>query len=250
MNIGVVIPTHNLGEKLQKAIHCLFASRTKHGITLCVIDNNSEGTGIYERCRRSAHWDNSIYYVRIPWNAHFARACNTGIHVLGQVDAFLFLNNDCYLDPDCLNHMVQALRLGAGSIIGARLRYPDGTIQHAGGDIVGDWQAVTHMHRGLPFNDPEVLISEKVPWVTAACMLVHARSFVENGGFVEHFQNGYEDVDLCLRFRVKGIKTYYCAEATAVHEEAQTPGRKDKEAENAEIFFNRWKKENVENFLY
>lgn len=248
MHIGIIVPSNGLAEKLDRCIASIFASETRHELFLCVIDNGTRDDSVFDVCRKHALWNVVIVYVHLPWNSHFARASNTGIHVVGQMDAFLFLNNDCYINPDCIENMVKAMMRGSGDIIGAKLLYPGGAVQHAGGKIHGNWEAVTHEFRGLEADAPEVCESRNVPWVTAACMLVRAKPFVRLGGFMEVFENGYEDVDLCLRFKEKGMKVYYCADAIGIHEEAQTPGRKDHEAANAERFFNCWSRKDVKRF--
>ena len=219
MIIGTVIPSHGLSDKLLRSITALYDSVTKHDILLCVIDNVTPDESVYNVCRTHPAWsEGSITYVRLPWNAAFARASNTGIHVLRQVDAFLFLNNDCYVEPGCVDKMVSALMSGKGHIIGAKLLYPDGTVQHAGGMIKGKWEAVLHEFRGYAADAPEVIKSRNVPFVTGACMMVKASPFVRLGGFMECFNNGYEDVDLCFRFIENFMGVYYCADAVAIHE--------------------------------
>lgn len=249
MDIGVIIPSHGLADKLGRCLNNVTESNQRHDLTICVVDNGTTDRSVLTTCRSSGVWQNQ-YYMRLPHNFHFARACNTGIHVMGIQDAFLFLNNDCYVDPPCIDAMANALIHGKGSIIGALLRYPNDTIQHAGGEIIGNWQVVNHRFRGVPIEDPNAAKSCQVSFVTAACMLVHARTFVENGGFQEVYYNGYEDVDLCMTFISLGKKIYYCAEATAIHEEAQTPGRKEKESENAALFFGKWRTNPVDEYKF
>lgn len=248
MHIVAIIPSHGLSDLLYKCLEHLFMSEMRHELSACVIDNGTPDLSVHDVCCKEQPWSDQMFYVRLPWNSHFARACNTGIHVVGQADAFLFLNNDCFIEPDCLSKMASALTSGKGDIIGAKLLYPDGTIQHAGGMIQGNWQGVSHEHRGLSGDDPLVMASREVSWVTGACMLVRAKEFVRNEGFYEGFENGYEDVDLCLRFKEAGLKVYYCADAVGTHLEAQTVGRKDKEGDNAKMFFNVWTKRDVNKF--
>lgn len=257
MNIGVIIPTWNLEDKLEKCLHHLVINMNEqpissgHNIYPVVVDNGSDNQGheTYQICKKFGILDAGMY-MRLPWNTGFGGASDRGIHVCGEVDVFLFLNNDCYIDKGCLQAMIDAIMKRKGWIIGARLRYPDGTIQHAGGDIIGNWGALSHIDRGVPNEDPGVMVSREVPWVTGACMMVHAETFVRVGGFQEQvYQNGYEDVDLCLTFKLQDKPIYYCAEATGVHEEAQTPGRKKYENTNYRRFFAKWGPHDVLKFL-
>ena len=249
MHIVAIIPSHGLSDLLETCLSHLVMSETRHEIGICVIDNATPDHSVHTVCRVDHPWFDMIHYVRLPHNYWFSRACNTGVHVVGRVDAFLFLNNDCFVERDCVEKMASALTSGKGDIIGAKLLYPGGTIQHAGGEIVGNWRGVNHMHRGISGNDPRVSESKNVSWVTGACMLVRAKEFMNHEGFYEGFENGYEDVDLCLRFIESGRKVYYCADAVGTHLEGQTPGRKDKEGENARVFFNVWTKRDVNKFI-
>ena len=249
MNIGVVIPSHGLADKLSRSIEALFKSQINHSISLVVMDNGTDNNSVYKACIDSEFkCGHDFNYCQTVKNNPFAVASNMGVHVLGLYDAYLFLNNDCYIQPDCLQQMMDAMRSGKGDIIGAKLLYPDGTIQHAGGMIEGNWASVSHHCRGYPGDALQASESRKVSWVTGACMLVRAKPFRDMNGFMEVFQNGYEDVDLCLRFAEKRLKTYYCAEAIGIHEEAQTPGRKDHEHDNAMKFFTCWRRKKAEDF--
>lgn len=241
MKIGVVIPSHGLAEKLDRCLKHLFKSTGENELFPLIIDNGSPDDDVLMTCRSHGIFKRGIY-IRLPWNASFARACNMAALAIGEVDAFLFLNNDCYLDSRCICNMWNALKTGKGSIIGAFLRYPDDGIQHGGGMIRGNWEGVHHVTDGILST-----ASGEVAWVTAACMLVQAKLFIQNG-FNEAYENGYEDVDFCFRMKNKFYRTYYCAEATAIHEEAQTPGRKDNEDKNARLFFSTWSKLDVNKF--
>ncbi len=163
----------------------------------------------------------------------------------------MFLNNDRYVDPGWLDPMVQCISDGH-TIVGARLLYPDGMVQHAGGWLGPTWNNVFHRYLHdvhLKGDDPRVLESCVVSWVTGALLAIPASDFRELGGFDTGFRNGGEDVDLCLKAQLKNKSVYYCAEATAIHEEAQTPGRHDHFTPNTARFLKRWGNTDINRFI-
>ncbi len=105
--------------------------------------------------------------------------------------------------------------------VGAKLLFPNGTIQHAGLAITQDGLAAPPL-RGLPGRHPAVNRTRRIAAVTGACMLVRPRDFERLGGFDEAFLNGYEDVDLCHRLHAAGREVGYCAESVLYHLESVT----------------------------
>jgi GT2 family glycosyltransferase len=71
-------------------------------------------------------------------------------------------------------------------------------------------------------------------------MAVTREAWDQLGGFDEDYVNGYEDVDLCLRWRTMGGSVWYCAESTVVHLESQSPGRFDHALDNIRLLNERW----------
>ena len=98
------------------------------------------------------------------------------------------------------------------------------------------------VHRGMfaPASHPSVCHSMLVPAVTGAALAIAAREFVDAGGFDTGFQNGYEDVDLCLRLLTRGRLTFYCAQSVLFHHGAISAGRFAQEERNRLRFLARW----------
>ena len=96
------------------------------------------------------------------------------------------------------------------------------------------------MYRLFPRDHPAVNQRREFQVVTGACCLIRRTLFEEVGGFDEGFQNGFEDVDLCMKIRDKGHTIVYQPRSVLYHLESQTPGRKTHEAENAARLLDRW----------
>ncbi|HWB82794.1 MAG TPA: glycosyltransferase family 2 protein [Bryobacteraceae bacterium] len=160
----------------------------------------------------------------------------------------LFLNDDvAVIDPDWLTGMVElASQPGVGAV-GAKLLYPDGTIQHAG-VVVGIYGVCGHAFRGV-FDDARIHadfphVIRNVSAVTGACMMTPAKVFRECGGFDEEaFPVAYQDVDYCLRLREKGYRVLYTPVARLYHYEAASKRPEDRDPRPSETlaFKTRWK---------
>ena len=150
----------------------------------------------------------------------------------------LFLNNDTLLTPDWLPPLFQAFadedRLGAA---GPLLLYADNTVQHLG--VTFSTSGVFHLYRGLPKDHPVVPKKRKFQALTGAALMLPKTLFFEAGCFYEEYKNGFEDVDLCLQIYKRGKVLRCIAESSVFHLESQTPGRKNHEQHNSDLFIER-----------
>lgn len=172
-------------------------------------------------------WEDRATVVRLPENRQFSGGCNAGA-AAATADVLLFLNNDMEFLPGTLEQLVdQALEPGVG-IVGARLLYPDGGIQH-GGVIWRDFKGVgptpVHLFHFGPGDLPHARAVYDLDGVTGACIVMRTALFREIGGFDEEFVNGLEDIDLCVRVRVRGLRVVYRGDIVLVHHESVTRGR-------------------------
>lgn len=166
-------------------------------------------------------------------NRGFAVACNQGA-TIATGSVVVFLNNDCICHPGWLEPLVAAVS-AHGVIAGAQLRYEDGRLQHAGvkvgvsEGVVTAWNILTEQEAG-PCDA-----------VTGACMAVDRMQFYALRGFDEGFVNGYEDVDICLRYRAGGGMCWYVPESVVTHLESQSgPARWANVHANVNRLHERW----------
>ena len=172
-------------------------------------------------------------------NQGFATSCNHGAAVASG-EFLVFLNNDTIPKAGWLEALVcHANAHPEASAIGAKLLYPDKTIQHSGVVICQD-RYPRHIYTGFPADHPAVSKSRPFQIVTAACMLVRRSSFGQMGGFDAAFRNGFEDVDFCLRLRGAGHEIHYCAESVVEHLESVSPGRFKHAGSNVTLYRERW----------
>ncbi len=176
-----------------------------------------------------------------PENEGFAKACNRGVRA-ARGKYLVFLNNDVEARADWLRPLVEVADADPSvAVAGSKLLFPDGTIRHAGVELryaspypICPAQ-LSHREEGGEFQAPR-----DVTAVSGACMLVRAAAFIAVGGFDERYENGYEDVDLCLRLGEAGHRIVYEPASVLVHHGSATAGRFDKELENLDVLHRTW----------
>ena len=232
---SIIIPVFNQIEYTKQCIETLYKNTPKSLFEIIVVDNNSsDGTKAF-----LAGIKENIKVISNPENYGFARACNQGAKESAG-EHLIFLNNDTVPLSGWLEAMVASANSDKNvGIVGSKLLYPNGTIQHAGIGFING--IPDHPFRNLPGDHPEANVPKELDMVTGACLLIRRELFFECGGFDEQFKNGVEDIDLCLKVRLKGYKVMYDPKSTLYHYEGRTPGRFNHIKENLQIFFSRWR---------
>jgi GT2 family glycosyltransferase len=140
------------------------------------------------------------------------------------------MNNDVFVEqPDWLSVLVgEAMADPHVGAVGAKLLYPDRTIQHAG-VILGVNGLGSHAYQGLAESDPGFMgrgiSAQELSAVTAALMLCRTDAFRQVGGFDEtDLAVAYNDLDLCLKLREKGYKILWTPASVAEHHESASRG--------------------------
>jgi len=171
---------------------------------------------------------------------NFSKMCNEGARAAtGAV--LVFLNDDMEpVSKDWLVRLCGALEHEGVGIAGARLMYPQGSIQHVG-IVLGMSDGVGHLGRHLLGSSywPWIDFTRDVSAVTGACLAIRRALFVELGGFDEAFPVNYNDVDLCLRARAAGHRVVLENSAVLIHREAMTR-QGGTSAEERLLFQQRW----------
>lgn len=150
-------------------------------------------------------------------------------HAKGEY--LLFLNNDVKsINPDWLEEMLGVCQRPEVGGVGAKLIYPDNTIQHAG-CVIGMGGIAGHMFVDMPADRTGYLhkasLLQDMSAVTAACLLMKKEVFEQAGGFTEELAVAFNDVDLCLKVRKNGYLIVYDPYAKLYHMESKTRGAED-----------------------
>jgi GT2 family glycosyltransferase len=184
----------------------------------------------------------------VPFN--FPRINNYAVgHTTGAY--LLFLNNDTeVVTTDWIEAMVEQAQRPPIGCVGAKLLYPDDTVQHAG-VVVGLGGVAGHSHKHYPASAPgyfyTLQTTNNYSAVTAACMMMRRDVFDRVGGFDESLAIAFNDVDLCLRVRGAGYRNVYLPHVVLYHHESKSRGYEDtaeklaRFAEEQKTMLARWR---------
>lgn len=224
--VSIVIPTRDRASCLRKCLDSIFEKTDYRNYEVIVLDNDSheaetlEFLAALEKRKR-------VRVERIEGAFNYSRLNNRGVE-LSRGSFIALLNNDVEVINDgWLSEMVShALRPEVG-MVGARLWYPNGTIQH-GGVILGAGGIAGHAHVGLRHEHGyfgRANLAQNFSAVTAACAVVKREVYLQLGGFDErNLTVTFNDVDFCLRLREAGYWVVWTPHAELVHHESVSRG--------------------------
>lgn len=157
-------------------------------------------------------------------NRGFIDSCNRGAGE-ARGEYLVFLNNDTTVTPGWLESLLDTFRaFDDAGLVGAKLVYPDGRLQEAGGIIFNDASGWNY-GRGDDPDRPEYNFVREADYCSGACIAVRRRVFDELGRFDERYRPAYyEDTDLAFKVREAGLRVYYQPACTIVHHEGATSG--------------------------
>lgn len=224
-SVSIVIPVHN-GLKHTRACIATLAETLSPdiGAEIIVVDDAStDQTQAW--LSEAAAADPRIKVVRNDENLGFLGSTSVGARQ-ATGDLIIFLNNDTVLLPGWLEPLVQVFMTEPDAgVVGARLLYPDGRLQEAGGLVFEDGSAAKF---GYGDDDPEHVLYGNLRDAdyVSGCLLVTPRALYEEiGGFDQRFEPGYyEDTDYCFMVRSRGKRVIYQPASTVVHVEGGTAG--------------------------
>jgi GT2 family glycosyltransferase len=232
---SIVVPVHNRASLTGRCLDLVLAGLPAGCEVVVVDDASTDATPDV-----LAGYGEAIRTARMDSNVGFASACNEGAR-LAEGELLVFLNNDTEPQPGWLEALLRhAGEHPAAAVVGAKLLYPTGTVQHAGVAIGQDGYP-HNLYAGFPGDHPAVNRSRRLQVVTAACMLVRRQAFEHVGGFDTGYLNSLEDVDLCLRIGEVGGEVHYCHEAVLTHLESASRGRQDRFERSVRLYRERWR---------
>lgn len=234
--VSVIIPTRNNFGLLRTCYEGVQGTIYPN-IEIIVVDNGSDDPQTLDYLERLAA--EGVIVLRIPGPFNFS-ALNNSAARAANGELLCFLNNDVEIvDPDWLSLLVRHAVLADLGAVGARLLYPDGTVQHAG-VVTGVGGGAAHAHRFQRDTDAGYFMRDRLPQrvsaVTAACMVVEKAKFLAVGGFNEEdFPVAFNDIDLSLKLNERGWQSFYEPRAVLIHHESKSRGR-DSAKENRDRF--------------
>ncbi|MCB5944134.1 glycosyltransferase [Acidocella sp. KAb 2-4] len=226
--VSILIPFRDHIAMTRECVDAIRTHTKDVAYEIILLDNWSSKDGAEAFTAAQANMPNTKV-IRIAEPFNYSRINNIGVSAAAG-EYLLFMNNDVFVsEPDWLRRMLDECladpKLGA---VGAKLLYPNGTVQHAG-VVLGVGGVADHAFRGLDGRAPgymaHAMAAQEVSAVTAACMLVRKRAFLDVSGFDEEsLKVAFNDVDLCAKLTKAGWKIVYLPDVVAEHRESISRG--------------------------
>ena len=226
--VSILIPNMNHLEDLRKCINSIERSSYKN-FEIIIIENNSDNKELFDYYKELENKENiKIVYYKDKFN--YSAINNFGAE-FAKGEYLLLLNNDTEaINEDWLSEMLSYAQRDDVGIVGAKLYYPDDTVQHAG-VIVGFGGIAGHTHlkadKEYAGYMGKMFYSQNVSAVTGACLMIRKSIFDTLGGLDTDLAVAFNDVDLCLRVRELGYLVVFTPYAELYHYESKSRGYED-----------------------
>lgn len=239
--VTIVIPTKNRGDLLARCLDSLARTTPRESVQVIVVNDGSDEPATLELLRTlPARVDLRCTVLDLPADPsgfNYSRLVNAGSARAGT-PLLLHLNNDVEaLRPGWLEELAGWLTVPGVGVVGAKLLYPDSTINHAGIGLSRHDRLPHTLFEHEPSEDLGLLFlphaARNVAAVTGACLLTRTALYRELGGFDEtDFRVAYNDVDFCLRAWERGQRVVVTPQAVLQHVGSASPGREYTEKEH------------------
>lgn len=221
IDFSIIIPAHNNLSFTRSCINSILKSDSSINYEIIVINNAS--TDRTEEYLNSL--DDKVIAINNDNNETFSKVNNEGAKI-AKGKYLVFMNNDVEIFANALNNLKIAFENDSNiGIQGAKLLYPDESIQHAGvvyGKIKPNLNAHFHLHLLHNRNADYVNKFRDFQMVTGAFLTIRKEVFNQIEGFDENYIFGHEDLDISLKVKHSGFRVVYNPEVEAFHYDSQT----------------------------
>jgi O-antigen biosynthesis protein len=242
-SVSVIIPFRDQAAMTARCVASLAETADYDNVEFVLVDNASNEPESMALRRRLVGQGTRVleYPERFNWSAINNMAAD-----VTDTDLLLFMNNDIEATkPGWLSALVELAQVPEVGVVGARLTYPDGTVQHAG-IVLGLGGIAGHVLAGLPAGRHGYLGYDAIvrPYsaVTGACMMSRREVFRTIGGFDETLDVAFGDVDYCMRSVDAGLGVLYTPHAELIHHESVSRGMSGWTSDVGP-FLNKWGRE-------
>lgn len=224
--ISIIIPNKDCPVLLRRCIESIYQKTDYANYEIILVENNSDEASTFSLYEELKSQYRNLRVISYEGTFNFSKICNYGAQ-FASGELLLFLNNDTeVISGDWLTRMVGQLQRERVGIVGAKLLYPDDTVQHLG--VVFPRDFPQHVGRFQPADASGYFGMQHFPKeysaVTGACLMMRKAEFEALDGFDAEFAVAYNDVDLCLRARESGKLVVCEPRACLYHYESVSRG--------------------------
>lgn len=228
--ISIIIPNKDSLADLKKCINSIKKSSYTN-YEIIVVENNSETKEIFDYYKKLEEENKNIKVVKYEEKGFNYSKINNFGEKNATGEYILLLNNDTQvINKDWMEEMLSLCQRDDVGIVGAKLLYPDDTVQHAG-VVIGIGGIAGHINKLIDDDDigyySRASIINNYSAVTAACFLVKKKIYEEVGGLTEEFKVAFNDIDFCLKVRKLNKLVVYTPYARLYHYESKSRGLED-----------------------
>ena len=253
--VSIVIPNKDHVSDLKRLLDSILNKSTYENYEIIIVENNSTDRATFAYYDEVCAASDKVRYVRYSGDFNFSKICNYG-EQFATGEFILLLNNDMeVITVNWLEELLMYAQRDDVGAVGAKLYYPDHTIQHAGVVIgLGAHRTAGHVHYRCADTNlgymGRLCYAQNFSAVTGACLMVSKKKYDELGGLDESFAVALNDVDFCLRLLEKGYVNIWTPFCELYHFESASRGsdveKPDPEKakrydEEAEHFRTKWK---------
>lgn len=250
--VSIIVPTRDALHLIRQCVDSLLSGTTYPRFEMLVVDNQSSDPETLAYLAQIAG-DDRIRVLRYDRPFNYSAMNNMAARE-ARGEVLCLLNNDTEaISPDWLEEMVSHLLQTRVGVVGAKLFYPDGRVQHAG-DTVGPGGCANHLHSLIERDDPgycnRAMVAQELSAVTAACMVTWRHLYQSLRGLNEkRLTVAFNDVDYCLRVRKAGYRVVWTPHAELYHHESVSrgkdlsPRRRWRASRERAYMRSRWKQE-------
>jgi GT2 family glycosyltransferase len=225
--VSIIIPTRDYLKYLRVCIEGILTGTSYENFEILILDNESKDKSTLDYFDQLSN-DERIRIIKTPGKFNYSKINNLGV-TYAKGELLLFLNND--IEPISDNWLTEMVSHGIRpeiGCVGAKLLYPNDTIQH-GGVVLGLGGLAGHAFKSFPMDHSgyknRLCLVQNYSAVTAACLLVKKKLFEQVGGFnEENLQVAFNDVDFCLKVREQGFRNLWTPFALLYHFESASRG--------------------------
>jgi GT2 family glycosyltransferase len=216
---SIVVPMYDQAAATLRCLHALARSGDACRFELILVDDASGEEAAKELARIAG-----LRYLRNASNLGFVDSCNAGA-AIARGEFLVFLNNDTEVQPGWLDALLRTFRdFPDTGLAGSMLVYPDGRLQEAGGLVYSDGSAGNYGRFADPAH-PAFGFVRETGYCSGAALALPRALFESLGGFAAEFRPGYyEDTDLAMRVRERGLAVRYQPASVVVHHEGLSAG--------------------------